>query len=264
MTTDLGRSESLGAEVSTDAPATPESNESIANPGRDTGSSQQEADDLPHLLAEWDRHAESEPGSQSKAGASQAPDAGSLQQQIADVQRQLAAAGNRNLYDDPELFKLALKLDGLSTFTETALSHLQAQELQRIEAADGAELIEECKSALGDMTEYISDDWIQRWLLSEYHINGHVKEAWDHRRNPEFADQAVGRLNHMIKRMVKDARAIPSPIDHEATEARALVTAAVRGSRSFVPEENSAQYRRRLANMSDAEFKRHQEETYGY
>jgi hypothetical protein len=130
------------------------------------------------------------------------------------------------------------------------------QEQQRQEKADFEETVEaasdmlEGLSHLGDHKEYA-----KRWLLAEAQLNPQLLEAWQHRRDsPEHQRHAVSTLKRAFKQMQKSAARMPDP---EATEDRAAVTAAVRGSSRSPQPERAPDYSRMTQNELDREWEKH-------
>ncbi len=180
-------------------------------------------------------------------------------QRLSEMQR----AASKSIFDDRNFMDMALKLDSLSAYTNTAMQRLHEQEQQRVEAGDSAAVLQEARNRLSGMD--LPNGWIERWLLSEYAVNREVAEAWHGRYSSEEATRrAVSVLEQTFKRMVLDARAMPSAIDHEATNDRLMVAAAVRGSTSPPPRESQSAFDRRVARMSNAELRKFTDENFGY
>ncbi len=238
-------------------------------------------DDLADLFSEWDKaHAPDVAEPQLVENA--APLAGEGRPQtdnpphtpkgLLDLLKQTNAArdrlvetqsaGAQSIYAVPGGLEMAIKMDTIAAFAETALQGLHAQEMQRREGEDGAAVLAEASRRLEGMD--VPEGYVERWLMAEYAANPDVKRAWDNRnRSQDDRDFGSVVIENALRRLVKDARKIPSAIDHEATADRMVISAYMRGGGKAPPPEDSKAYSRRLQNMTDAEFNKHREETYG-
>lgn len=237
-------------------------------PSTETAAPAADHRDLSELLAEFDKSEKSANGSHKPAteGKPTPPGGGDLES-IRAEQARLAAllqAAPKGLYDSPELLGLAMKIDGIAAFTDAAMERVSAQEQQRA-AEDRARLEQEDKTRVVAYAREqldgldVPEGWDMRWLASEHAINPEVSTAWKNRyASPEAEAHAERVVKDAVKRMVKDAKAqAGSRIDLNATEDRALVSAAVRGSGSKVPSEDPRAYAQRVNRMSDFEFAQH-------
>jgi len=195
-------------------------------------------DDLSPLLAEFDRTAKDPAESPSNGDA-------------APAQPQPPAwAPNPD-----DWLNLQVRAETNAALLEGELNRRRFDDLRRQEKEDFNRVLTLARDAIDDMP-HLAEDHANRWLLSEYHTNTELQEAWDHRNDSQesaaYAERVVRRA---IKRMRESARKIPTPADLEATADRALVTAAVMaGSGKAPPPESDADTRRRVARMSDHEF----------
>jgi hypothetical protein len=167
-------------------------------------------------------------------------------------------------YSADELMRLQLGAISNRTILQSALDHQIAlqerqhqEHLKQQETADFQKIVGLANDHLEGLP--IPEDFANRYLAAEYQFNPGLKEAWDHRRDsPGHDDYATRVIKRVFKQMRKSASRIP---DLQATEDRAAVTAAVRGSSNQAPpSDTAADYRRRVNNMSDAEFRKHADE----
>jgi hypothetical protein len=133
-------------------------------------------------------------------------------------------------------------------------------ETERQQAKHDRDTLAAIASVRGRHTaEEYPDAMIAGWLEDQARANPALQAAWEDRdRNPRSWSQALARLGVNFERI---ATTRPDP---QATEDRALVTAAVRGTtKAPPPAETDASYRRRVERMSDAEFNRMRDEMIG-
>lgn len=237
-------------------------------PSTETAAPAADHRDLSELLAEFDKSEKSANGSHNPAteGKPIPPGNGDLESIRAEQARLAAAlqAAPKGFYDSPELMGLALKMDGLAAFTDATMHRLSAAEQQRamedrqrLEQEDKTRVLAYAREQLDGYD--VPEGWDLRWLASEHAINPEVSSAWKNRyASPEAEAHAERVVKDAVKRMVKDAKAqASSRIDLNATEDRALVSAAVRGSGSKVYSEDPRVYAQRVNRMSDFEFAQH-------
>lgn len=244
------------------------------NPSAESAAPAADRRDLSELLAEFDKSEKSANGSHNPATEGKpTPLGGGDLESIRAEQARLAAAlqaAPKGFYDSPELMGLALKMDGLAAFTDATMQRLSAAEQQRtiedrarLEQEDTGRVLAFAREQLDGYD--VPEGWDMRWLASEHAINAEVASAWKNRYASEEAKAHAQRVvEQSVKRMVKDAKAhANSRIDFNATEDRALVSAAVRGSTQPIPAEDGRAYSRRVNRMGDHEFAQEKERLFG-
>ncbi|MCA1546306.1 hypothetical protein I6F36_05745 [Bradyrhizobium sp. BRP19] len=200
--------------------------------------------DIDSLLGEFDRSRPSEKAAPTEP-APQEP----------------SRAAAPRAYSEDELFGMELRQIQHRAVLENVLQHqiataerLHQEQLQRQEREDFAEVVDEAAQFL-EGAAHIGDpkQFVTRWLLAESQLDPRLAEAWQHRRDSkEHQAYAVRTIKAAFKKMSKEVSRMPDP---QATEDRALVSAAVRGASSKLPPaETSAAYARRVERMSDADF----------
>lgn len=134
-------------------------------------------------------------------------------------------------------------------------------ESERQHAREVQDTLTAIRSVRGEMAaEMYPDSMIAGWLTEQAQANPAVQAAWQNRgADPKTFQRTLDRLGRDFQ---KTFGVLP---DANATEDRAAVTAAVRGaSKAAPPDDNGAAYARRVSRMSDAEYRKHIEETHGY
>lgn len=144
-----------------------------------------------------------------------------------------------------------------------ALDAAVAYDQQRLAARDAADGTLAVKAIRGDFpTSQYPDEMVAGWIENLARTNPKIQEAWVQRYSGVDGERnyrrAVERLGQAFHKQFKSTQ-----IDQTATDDRAAVAAAVRGTARPPERENDAGYRRRVANMTDAEFNAERERMMG-
>jgi hypothetical protein len=208
-------------------------------PAPAAGPSKSAGDELDELLSQW-REPDRKPAQSEPAGAPAAS----------------APLPDPRGFSDDDFMALAMQADAQRVLTSELLQRQQVEDWRRLESADSEAVLREAETQLEGMT--VPPGFAKRWLWSEYAANPELKQAWDHRYSSEEAKQrAHHTVRQAFKRMRAEAKMAPDPA---ATEDRLLVTAAVRGASTRVPEAKAPDFR----GMSNSEYREAVRKSYGF
>jgi len=132
---------------------------------------------------------------------------------------------------------------------------VQQERLERREREDAAAIFEQGNERVAEFT--LPPDFAERWLRAEYSIDRELNHAWDSRYESDDAMRWCQRcLRRALGRLREAAAHVP---DHEATETRAAITAAVtRGGKP--PPATAPDY----SKMTDQEFRAAVKKEHGF
>jgi hypothetical protein len=144
-----------------------------------------------------------------------------------------------------------------------ALDAAVAYDQQRLAARDAADGALVVKAIRGEFpASQYPDEMVAGWIENLARTNPKIQEAWVQRYSGADGERnyrrAVERLGQAFHKQFKSTQ-----IDHAATEDRAAVAAAMRGTARPPDAENDGAYRRRVSNMTDNEFQVERERLYG-
>ena len=239
-----------GAEATPSAPAAPASS--------GNGDARPPLDDLAAALREYNDHAAPKSNSDARDGKT-TPD-GRLKDKLTKPATEApepsapqipAKAEPPRAMSDDDMMLTALRVQSQQVLWEQFLHHQHFEKLKHQEAADTAEVLAMANDQLEGM-KHLPPDFAKRWLYSQYAMDDELKEAWDNKRNENGEVNAAARavVNRALKKMVQEARKVPTREDLIATEDREAVTAAVRGASSKMPPAKAPN----LSRMNDQEF----------
>lgn len=161
-----------------------------------------------------------------------------------------------NGFTDTDILQLQMQSDAQARFINDLQQHYAVQAHVQQSQADFKMILDMAEGELEGLP--VPDDFAKRYLVAEYQLNPELKDAWDHRRDSREHDQRASHLlRKEFKKMREAARRIP---DQQATEDRAAVTAAVRGSSRYAPELPPPPNFRR---MTDSQFAQEKDRLFG-
>lgn len=112
----------------------------------------------------------------------------------------------------------------------------------------------------GDQSsDVFTDSFVTTWIDNLARLDPSLQQVWLER------DVNPGRFVHAVDKLARrfHKEVVKRQIDDGLTEDRMAISAAVRGTARPPERENDAGYRRRVANMTDAEFHAERERMMG-
>jgi hypothetical protein len=151
------------------------------------------------------------------------------------------AAFNR----DMKLLANEQELKNIKGFMEVLYQDRQLQQAR----ADFSNIVTRGEKALKEAGVPVSEEFVQRWLISEAQTNPQLRDAFDKRyASPENQRRAEKLIKQSMQNLVTSARREPDP---DATADRNAVAAAVRGASTNKIQERPAP---RYGDMTDGDF----------